>query len=176
MTQGECSPSTVREKEHIVPFSNRCPASQGGCHGFNTGVPVQPPSGADLNQRITNNPTPPGCGHPWKGKDMPIPSGPDGGSSSPAGGGAWEGMNPEVVEQQARVLHGLSEEITTLMHKIDSQVTQLATSWHGDDSKKFATEWNGTHKPVFTTSAHLLQNMSTTSQHNAQQQRNTSSH
>lgn len=104
--------------------------------------------------------------------------GPSSGAFAPAGGGggAWEGMNPEIVEAQARILHQLSEEITTLMHKIDGEVTQLATAWHGDDSKKFATEWNGTHKPVFMTSAHLLQNMSQTSQHNAAQQRTTSSH
>jgi WXG100 family type VII secretion target len=95
---------------------------------------------------------------------------------SNAGGSSWEGMNPDVVEAQARILGGLSEEITTLMHKIEGEVTQLADAWHGDDSRKFAAEWSGTHKPVFTTAATLLRSMSDTSQRNAGQQRATSSH
>lgn len=94
---------------------------------------------------------------------------------SNAGGSSWEGMNPDVVEQQARILHGLAEEITSLMNKIEGEVTQLAEAWHGDDSRKFATEWAGTHKPVFTQAATLLSNMSETSQRNAGQQRATAS-
>jgi len=88
---------------------------------------------------------------------------------------AWEGMNPDVVEAQARILQGLSDEISALMHKIDGEVTHLADAWHGDDSRKFATEWTGTHKPVFTTAVTLLEQMSQTSQRNAGQQRQTSS-
>lgn len=92
-----------------------------------------------------------------------------------AGGGSWEGMNPDVVEAQARILGGLSEEITALMNKIEGETTQLADAWHGEDSKKFAAEWAGTHKPVFSTAATLLQSMSDTSQRSAGQQRATSS-
>jgi WXG100 family type VII secretion target len=95
---------------------------------------------------------------------------------SNGGGTSWEGMNPDVVEAQGRILGGLSEEVTALMNKIEGEVSQLADAWHGDDSKKFATEWAGTHKPVFTTAAALLQTMSDTSQRNASQQRTTSSH
>jgi WXG100 family type VII secretion target len=95
---------------------------------------------------------------------------------SNGGGTSWEGMNPDVVEAQGRILGGLSEEVTALMNKIEGEVSQLADAWHGDDSKKFATEWGGTHKPVFTTAAALLQTMSDTSQRNASQQRTTSSH
>ena len=95
---------------------------------------------------------------------------------SNAGGSSWEGMNPDVVEEQARILGGLSEEIISLMNKIEGEVTHLADAWHGDDSRKFAAEWTGTHKPVFTTASTLLRNMSDTSQRNAGQQRATSSH
>ncbi len=95
---------------------------------------------------------------------------------SNAGGGTWSGMNPDVVEAQARILAGLSQEIVTLKNKIEEEVTQLAQAWHGDDSRKFATDWAGTHKPVFATAATLLQSMSDTSQRNARQQRATSSH
>ena len=72
---------------------------------------------------------------------------------SNAGGSSWEGMNPDVVEAQARILHGLSEEITALMNKIEVEVTQLADAWHGADAKLFAADWAGTHKLVFTTAA-----------------------
>ena len=96
-------------------------------------------------------------------------------SMSNAGGSSWEGMNPDVVEAQARLLGGLSEEIRTLVTKIEGEVTQLADAWHGDDSRKFASEWAGTHKPVLTTTATLLQEMSDTSARNAGQQRVTSS-
>ena len=95
---------------------------------------------------------------------------------SNADGSSWEGMNPDVVETQARVLGGLSEEVITLMHKIEGEVTQLADAWHGDDSRKFAAEWSGTHKPVLTTAATLLASMSDTSARNAAQQRATSSY
>ena len=57
-----------------------------------------------------------------------------------AGGSSWEGMNPEVVEAQARLLGGLSEEILTLVNKIEGEVTQLADAWHGDDSRKFVSD------------------------------------
>ena len=92
------------------------------------------------------------------------------------GGSSWEGMNPDVVEAQARILHGLSEEITVLMNKIEVEVTQLADAWHGADSRLFAADWAGTHKPVFTTAATLLANMGDTSLRNAGQQQATSSH
>ena len=90
-------------------------------------------------------------------------------------GGSWQGMNPDVVESQARILNGLSGEITTLMNKIEGEVAALADAWHGDDSRRFATEWAGTHKPVFSTAATLLAEMSDTSQRSASQQRSTSS-
>jgi WXG100 family type VII secretion target len=95
---------------------------------------------------------------------------------SNADGSSWSGMNPDVVETQARILAGLSQEIITLKNKIEGEITELAQAWHGDDSRTFATEWAGTHKPVFTTAASLLQSMSDTSQRNAGQQRATSSH
>jgi WXG100 family type VII secretion target len=95
--------------------------------------------------------------------------------SNSNGGSSWEGMNPDVVEAQARILQGLSEEITALMNKIEGEASQLADAWHGDDSNKFAAEWAGTHKPVFTMAATLLQTMSETSRSNAGQQRATSS-
>lgn len=90
-------------------------------------------------------------------------------------GGSWEGMNPDVVESQARILIGLSEEITVLMNKIEGEVTGLADAWHGEDSRKFAAEWAGTHKPVFAMASTLLAEMSDTSQRSAGQQRTTSS-
>jgi WXG100 family type VII secretion target len=96
-------------------------------------------------------------------------------SAGQQGAGSWEGMNPDIVESQARILHGLSGEITSLMQKIEGEVTALADAWHGDDSRKFAAEWAGTHKPVFTTAATLLADMGNTSQRSAAQQRITSS-
>jgi len=95
--------------------------------------------------------------------------------SNNGGGSSWEGMNPDVVEAQARILRGLSEEVVALMNKIEDEASQLAEAWHGDDSNKFATEWAGTHKPVFTMAAALLANMSDISQRSAGQQRATSS-
>jgi WXG100 family type VII secretion target len=96
-------------------------------------------------------------------------------SEGQQGAGSWEGMNPDVVESQARILHGLSGEITTLMHKIEGEVSALAGAWHGDDSRKFAADWAGMHKPVFSTAATLLADMGNISQRSAAQQRITSS-
>jgi len=94
---------------------------------------------------------------------------------STEGGSSWEGMNPEVVEAQARILHGLSEEITAVMNKVEVEVTALADAWHGADAKLFAADWAGTHKPVFTMAATLLATMGDTSIRNAAQQQATSS-
>ena len=116
---------------------------------------------------VTTSLTPTWCGRVLEGIGMSI--------EGQQGGGSWEGMNPDVVESQARILHGLSGEITTLMHKIEGQVTALAGAWHGEDSRKFATEWAGTHKPVFATAATLLANMGDISARSAAQQRVTSS-
>jgi len=91
-------------------------------------------------------------------------------------GSSWEGMNPDVVEAQARILHGLSGDITALMNKIEVEVHQLADAWHGADATQFVAEWSGTHKPVFTTAATLLANMGETSLRNAAAQQATSSH
>ena len=91
-------------------------------------------------------------------------------------GSSWEGMNPDVVEAQARILQGLSEEITALMNKIEVEVAQLADAWHGADAKLFTADWAGTHKPVFATAATLLANMGDTSLRNAAQQQATSAH
>ncbi|HEY5178957.1 MAG TPA: WXG100 family type VII secretion target [Dermatophilaceae bacterium] len=91
------------------------------------------------------------------------------------GGSSWEGMNPDVVEAQARILRGLSEEVAALMNKIEGETSQLADAWHGDNSNKFAAEWAGTHKPVFSMAATLLANMSDISHRSAGQQRATSS-
>lgn len=96
-------------------------------------------------------------------------------TGQPGGGGSWEGMNPDVVDSQARILGGLSEEMVTLMNKIEGEVTSLADAWHGDDSRKFAAEWAGTYRPVFATAATLLADMSDTTQRSAVQQRATSS-
>ena len=95
---------------------------------------------------------------------------------SNVGGSSWEGMNPEVVQVQARILHGLSEEITALMSKIEAEVAQLADAWHGADANMFAADWAGTHKPVFSTAATLLATMGDTSLRNATQQQATSAH
>ncbi len=95
--------------------------------------------------------------------------------SNNGGGSSWEGMNPDVVETQARILQGLAQEITVLMNKIEGETSQLADAWRGDDSNKFAADWAGTHKPVFTLAATLLQGMSDISQRSAGQQRATSS-
>jgi WXG100 family type VII secretion target len=84
-------------------------------------------------------------------------------------------MNPDMVESQARILQGLSGEMAALMHKIEGEVAALATAWHGDDSRKFAADWAGTHKPVFTTAATLLADMGEVSARSAVQQRTTSS-
>jgi len=91
------------------------------------------------------------------------------------GGSSWEGMDPDVVEAQARILRGLSEEVVALMNKIEGEASQLAEAWHGDDSNKFAADWAGTHKPVFTMAATLLATMSDVSLGSAGQQRATSS-
>ena len=95
---------------------------------------------------------------------------------SNAGSSSWEGMNPEVVQVQARILHGLAEEITALMNKVEAEVAQLSDVWHGADANLFAADWAGTHKPVFATAATLLATMADTSLRNAAQQQAASAH
>ena len=136
-------------------------------------VPHRPGSAGHLGFRapsywVSPSPMPSGVGTSLKGIGMSR--------AEQQGGGSWEGMNPDVVESQARILNGLSGEIATLIHKIEGEVTALADAWHGDDSRRFAAEWAGTHKPVFTMAATLLADMGDISQRSAAAQRSTSAH
>lgn len=89
-------------------------------------------------------------------------------------GGGWEGMNVDVVEQQARQLQQLAEQTKQLIQKIDGEVRRLAENWRGDDSKKFESEWEGQHKQSLTRSSQILEEMGQTATQQAQQQKQTS--
>ena len=89
-------------------------------------------------------------------------------------GGGWEGMNVDVVENQARQLQHLAEQTKSLITKVDGEIARLAENWHGDDAKKFQTEWEGQHKASLTQSAQILDQMGQSAQQQASQQRQTS--
>ena len=89
-------------------------------------------------------------------------------------GGGWEGMNVDVVENQARQLQHLAEQTKQLISKIDGEIARLAENWHGDDSKRFHTEWEGQHKQALTQSAQILDDMGQSATQQANQQRQTS--
>lgn len=92
------------------------------------------------------------------------------------GGGGWEGMNPDVVEPQARQLQDLGHQTKSLITKIDGEIARLGENWHGDDAKKFVADWQGQHKTSLSQSAEMLDQMGQTALHNASQQRSTSGH
>lgn len=87
---------------------------------------------------------------------------------------AFSGMNVDVVKAQAKVLQTQSDQIKKITSQIDSLVHQLQSAWHGDDSKKFAAQWNSDMKSRLTKASTLLHDRSTTATQQANQQESTS--
>lgn len=87
---------------------------------------------------------------------------------------AFTGMNVPQVQAQAKVLQTQSEAIKKITTQIDHLVTELQQAWHGDDSKKFATQWNGQVKGRLTKASTMLHERSTVATTQAKQQSQTS--
>jgi WXG100 family type VII secretion target len=84
--------------------------------------------------------------------------------------GNWQGMNLEPVRSAAQQLTAKGNEVESLTGKLDGEVHQLASSWHGKDSTDFASEWNGTHKAALKQIAKLLEDMGHKATMNANKQ------
>jgi len=84
-------------------------------------------------------------------------------------------MNDDVVSAQGSILHEQAEKIQQLIQKVETEVHNLSNNWHGEDSKKFANEWNSTHKAELQKAKRLLDEMVTTINNEVREQRKTSS-
>lgn len=92
------------------------------------------------------------------------------------GGGAWQGMDVEAVEAAARQLQELAQRTTSLVAKVDGEVSDLGASWNGVDSERYVQQWQGQYKAVLTRSAKLLEQMSQDALHQVATQRHASGH
>jgi uncharacterized protein YukE len=92
------------------------------------------------------------------------------------GGGTWEGMDVEAVEAAARQLQELSQRTTSLVAKVDGEVSELGASWNGVDSERYVQQWQGQYKAVLTKSAKLLEQMSQDALHQVAAQKQASGH
>lgn len=87
---------------------------------------------------------------------------------------AFEGMDPDQVEQYGHQLLAESNNIENLVHAITSQVSTLAASWQGQDSDQFQQEWSNTYIHQMQQARDALQHLGQAALHNAQEQRHTS--
>ena len=60
---------------------------------------------------------------------------------------AWLGMNLEVVNGELPKWTNLSEELNGVITAVNTQVQAANDAWNGNDSEKFVSEWEGTHRP-----------------------------
>jgi WXG100 family type VII secretion target len=88
---------------------------------------------------------------------------------------AFEGMDPDQVEQHGRQLLAESGNIEHLIQTITGQVTTLAASWQGHDSDQFHSEWSNTYLRQMQSARDALHTLGTVALHNADEQRRTSS-
>jgi WXG100 family type VII secretion target len=87
---------------------------------------------------------------------------------------AFEGMNPDQVEQYGHQLVAESSNIENLIHSITSQVSTLAANWQGQDSEQFQREWSGTYIRQMQSAHDALYHLGQAALRNAHDQRQTS--
>lgn len=87
---------------------------------------------------------------------------------------AWVGMNDDAVQGQGQELRTQSEQVGTLMGKIDQEVANLKSIWAGEDSVQFEKEWTGTHRAELQRIKDMLQQMAQRIDDEVKQQRSTS--
>lgn len=87
---------------------------------------------------------------------------------------AFEGMDPDQVEQHGHQLLAESSNIENLVHAITSQVSTLAGNWQGQDSEQFQQEWSNTYLHQMQQAREALHQLGQAALRNAQEQRATS--
>jgi WXG100 family type VII secretion target len=88
---------------------------------------------------------------------------------------AFEGMDPDQVEQYGHQLLTESSNVEHLMQTIGSHVNSLAASWQGSDSEQFQHEWSGNYVRQMHNAARALHDLGQAALRNAEDQRRTSS-
>lgn len=89
---------------------------------------------------------------------------------------AFEGMDPEVVMGLAAQLNNQDNNIQSIVHQIDSIVSQLEGAWKGADASQFQEWWTSQHKPALLAAASAVGGLGQSAHNNAQAQIETSSH
>jgi WXG100 family type VII secretion target len=89
---------------------------------------------------------------------------------------AFEGMNPDQVEQYGHQLLTEAGNIGHLISTIQSNVSTLGTNWLGTDSDQFQQEWSNTYLRQMQNAQESLQKLGNVALQNASEQRSTSSH
>jgi uncharacterized protein YukE len=87
---------------------------------------------------------------------------------------AFEGMDPDAVEQYGHQLLAEASNIGSLIHQIQSHVTTLASNWLGSDSNQFQQEWSGSYIHQMQSAQQSLNDLGNKALQNAQEQRSTS--
>lgn len=87
---------------------------------------------------------------------------------------AFEGMDPDQIEQYGHQLLSEGNNVENLVHAITSQVSTLAANWQGQDSNQFQQEWSNTYIHQMQQARDALIRLGQVALHNAQEQRETS--
>jgi len=84
------------------------------------------------------------------------------------------GMNVDRVEQIGRDLKTQAGQLSQIVTKVNSLVTQSQAEWKGKDATDFANEWNNQHRAALTDLQHKLEALGGSAQKNATDQRTVS--
>lgn len=83
------------------------------------------------------------------------------------------GMNPEEVDQLARLMDETASDIERLMNQVTQRLQ--ATTWEGSDRTQFESSWQSDSCRNLNQVKQLLSEAATKARSNAQDQRTTSS-
>lgn len=86
----------------------------------------------------------------------------------------WLGMNLATVIAELAKWAQLIEEIAKIITDTDTQVQAADEAWNGDDSMRFVSTWNDTHKPNLESIKNMVQELHDKLDQDIRQQEQTS--
>lgn len=87
---------------------------------------------------------------------------------------ALSGMDVDVVTGAHSQLMSLHSQLTSLISSLGTQVSTATSNWHGTDSARFESEWNGTHRRNLDQAAQAIADFAQHLQREIQQQQQAS--
>jgi WXG100 family type VII secretion target len=87
---------------------------------------------------------------------------------------AFEGMDPDVVQNLGQQLKNQENSLHSIVSAIDGIINQMDGSWKGADATQFLGWWQQQHRPAMMAAATAIGGLGQSAFNNADQQRQAS--